>query len=151
MKPFLFSVLLAGAVIGFAGPIAAAEPPLTAVLQLDRAQIDHTMGTGGALLGNSLYKIQIGRRVVPGPFVEIHTHDTDIFHILEGSATFVTGGTAVDPQPASPGEIHAKSIVGGTEHHLTKGDIIVIPHGIPHRFTKIEHGPLVYFVVKVVQ
>jgi mannose-6-phosphate isomerase-like protein (cupin superfamily) len=69
---------------------------------------------------------------------------------LDGSATFVTGGTAVDPKTTAPGEIRAKSITGGTERHLAKGDIIVIPHGIPHQFTQVS-GPFLYFVVKVTQ
>ena len=148
MKPSPALALLACTLAGLLRSASAADtPPPAEVVQLDRAKI----AAGGALLENSLYKVQIARRVVPGAYVEIHTHDSDIFHILQGSATFVTGGTAVAPQPAGPGEIHAKSMVGGTAHHLTQGDIILIPHGIPHRFTSIEQGPLVYFVVKVVQ
>jgi quercetin dioxygenase-like cupin family protein len=147
MKSSPAIALLACAVFGLVGSAFAADAPPTSVIQIDHAKANAL----GALLENSLYKVQMTKRVVPGAFVEIHTHDTDIFHILQGTATFVTGGTAVDPQPAAPGEVHAKSMIGGTEHHLTKGDVIIIPHGIPHQFTKIEEGPLVYFVVKVVQ
>jgi len=74
--------------------------------------------------------------------------NTDIFHILEGSATFVTGGKVVQPRTVSPGETRGKEISGGDTRYLTKGDIIVIPIGVPHWFKEV-HPPLLYFVVKV--
>jgi glc operon protein GlcG len=111
--------------------------------------VDHAFSIGAPLLLNGLYKVQTGRRLVPGS-VEVHTRDTDIFYVTDGSATFVTGGTAVDPKESGPGEIRAKSIVGGVERHLTKGDVIIIPKGVPHQFTEVT-GPFLYFVVKVTE
>jgi len=91
--------------------------------------------------------VMAGRRVAPGE-VEIHEKDTDVFYITEGSATFVTGGTAADQHRTAPGEIRAPKIAGGEEHHLKKGDVIVIPAGVPHQFTAVD-GTFLYFVVKV--
>jgi hypothetical protein len=48
----------------------------------------------------------------------------------------------------APGEIRAPKIAGGEEHHLKKGDVIVIPAGVPHQFTAVD-GTFLYFVVKV--
>jgi mannose-6-phosphate isomerase-like protein (cupin superfamily) len=162
MKPTLFFALLACAVAGLVraaapvdapaptpAPTPAPGPPPTDVVFFGHDQVHQTFWTGGSLLVNERYKVQCGRRVIPGS-VEIHTRDTDVFYILDGSATFVTGGTAVDQKTTAPGEIRAKSITGGTERHLAKGDIIVIPHGIPHQFTQVS-GPFLYFVVKVTQ
>ncbi len=160
MKPTLYFALLACAVAGLLHaalvtdapsptPTPASGPPPTDVVFFGHDKVHQTFWTGGALLVNNLYKVQAGRRVIPGA-VEIHVRDTDVFYILEGSATFVTGGTAVDQKTIGPGEIHAKSITGGIERHLAKGDIIVIPHGIPHQFTQVS-GPFLYFVVKVTQ
>jgi mannose-6-phosphate isomerase-like protein (cupin superfamily) len=154
MKPSLFFTLLACAVVGLvrAAPPADAPvlpPPPTDVVFFGHDKVHQTFWTGGSLLVNDLYKVQAGRRVIPG-LVEIHTRDTDVFYILDGSATFVTGGTAVDQKTVGPGEIRAKSMTGGTEHHLTKGDVIIIPHGVPHQFTEVN-GPFLYFVVKVTQ
>jgi mannose-6-phosphate isomerase-like protein (cupin superfamily) len=156
MKPYLSFTLLACAVAGlvFATPPAPVPvpvpgPPPTDVVFFGHDQVRQTFWTGGALLGNNLYKVLCGRRVIQGS-VEIHTSDTDVFYILDGSATFVTGGTAVDQKTTAPGEIRAKSITGGTERHLAKGDVIIIPHGIPHQFTQVS-GPFLYFVVKVTQ
>jgi mannose-6-phosphate isomerase-like protein (cupin superfamily) len=130
-------------------PAPAAPPPAEVVLY-NHLQVDHLFATaGGPLQMNSLYKVMTARRVVPGP-VEIHVRDTDVFYIVDGTATFVTGGTAVDPVVIRPNELHAKSITGGTEHQLVKGDVIIIPHGIPHQFSKIDNQFL-YFVVKVTE
>ena len=43
------------------------------------------------------YMVHASHRDKPG-LAEIHTLDTDIVYVLEGTATFVTGGTAVDPE-----------------------------------------------------
>jgi len=154
MKPTLSFTILACAIAGFlrAAPTADApvpQPPPTDVVFFGHDKVHQTFWTGGSLLGNNLYKVQCGRRVMPGS-AEIHTSDTDVFYILDGSATFVTGGTAVDQKTTAPGEIRAKSITGGTERHLAKGDVIIIPHGTPHQFTEVS-GPFLYFVVKVTQ
>ena len=114
---------------------------------LPHAQVDDAFAKGLPLLINTSYKIQAGRRVVPG-VVEIHEHDTDILYFNEGSATIVTGGTPVAPKPSASGEIRADKMTGGVAHKVTKGDIIVIPSGVTHWFTEVT-GPCVYFVVKV--
>lgn len=145
MKSILLLTLLLG--VGFVSRSLADDPLPTDVVYFGPDQMAKALLKGGTLLGNGLYQVQTSRRVKPG-VVEIHEHDTDIFYILEGTATFVTGGTAVEPVTVKPGQIHAKSITGGTTHHLSKGDVIVIPNGIPHQFTEVP-GPFVYFVVKV--
>ncbi len=83
-----------------------------------------------------------------GGEVEVHNLDTDVFYMLDGAGTLVTGGTAVEPKTTAPNEIRGKSIQGGESHRLIEGDVIIIPRGIPHWFKEVE-GPLHYFVVKV--
>jgi mannose-6-phosphate isomerase-like protein (cupin superfamily) len=126
-------------------PAVAAET--SGVIQIDGEKMAAAFAKGGSLLQTNNYKVMAGRRVAPGE-VEIHEKDTDVFYITEGSATFVTGGTADGQHTVSPGEIRAPKIAGGEEHHLSKGDVIVIPPGVPHQFTAVE-GPFLYFVVKV--
>jgi mannose-6-phosphate isomerase-like protein (cupin superfamily) len=154
MKPSLYFALLACASVGLVRPASAADapvlgPPPTDVVFFNHGWVDHVFTTGGALHLNNRYKVDAARRVAPGN-VEIHTKDTDVFYIVDGSATFLTGGTAVDQKEIYPGEIRAKSITGGTERHLSKGDVIIIPQGTPHQFTEVS-GPFLYFVVKVTQ
>jgi hypothetical protein len=56
----------------------------------------------------------------------------------------------VDAKEVRPNESTAKTISGGTERHLEKGDVIIIPQGIPHQFIKVD-GQFEYFVVKVAE
>jgi len=144
-----YSTLFALASLAVSPLAFAADPPPppTEVVLIDHGTVDNAFAKGLPMHINSSYKIQAGRRVMPG-VVEIHEHDTDILYVTEGTATFVTGGTAVDAKPSTTGEIRAKSITGGTVRHLVKGDIIVIPAGIPHQFTEVP-GTFLYFVVKV--
>lgn len=59
-----------------------------------------------------------------------------------------TGGKVVDPKPTGPGEIRGASIEGGETRVLKPGDVVVVPHGVPHWFREVQ-GPLTYYVVKV--
>ena len=127
----------------------ASEEPTPGVLHFDHAKVAALFEKGGPLLNTNNFKIQAGRRTGPGE-VEIHARDTDIFYILEGTATFVTGGTALEPRVTGDGESRAKQIVGGHAQSLAKGDIIVIPAGIPHWFKEVN-GTFLYYMVKVVQ
>jgi mannose-6-phosphate isomerase-like protein (cupin superfamily) len=141
------TALIAMLALGLVSRVAAADAPPTDVVLLDHAKVAEAFAKGQPLLINSSYKIQAGRRLAPGN-VEIHTNDTDIFYVMDGSATFVTGGTAENTKTTGPGEIRGDKITGGVERHLTKGDVIVIPAGVPHWFTEVS-GTFLYFVVKV--
>jgi mannose-6-phosphate isomerase-like protein (cupin superfamily) len=127
--------------------LAAEKSDKTSVIHLDHETVAAAFAKGGPLLATNNFKVQAGRRIAPGE-VEVHESDTDIFYILEGSGTFITGGKAVDTRLVSPGETRGKEIVGGEERRLMKGDVIVIPTGIPHWFKEVN-GPLLYYVVKV--
>ena len=146
MKISLLLVLLS---FGFVRLAIAAEAPPTDVVMFDHGKVDAAFAKGMALMANSSYKISAGRRVTAGT-VEVHEKDTDVFFVTEGSATFVTGGTVVASTTSAPGEIRGKAITGGVTHKLTKGDVIVIPKGVPHWFTEVD-GTFLYFVVKVTQ
>jgi mannose-6-phosphate isomerase-like protein (cupin superfamily) len=95
------------------------------------------------------YKIHASRREGPG-MAEIHTRDTDIAYVLEGSATLVTGGAAVDAKPTGPEELRGSAITGGESRQLQAGDLVVIPNGVPHWFKNVK-APFLYYVVKVRQ
>jgi hypothetical protein len=69
-----------------------------------------------------------------------------VIYIVEGSATFVTGGKAIDPKEIAPNEIRGRAIEGGDAHQICKGDVVV-PAGLPHWFKEVR-GPFLYFVCK---
>jgi quercetin dioxygenase-like cupin family protein len=138
------SLLLSTATAVAADPI---PPPPTEVVTVDHTTVDRAFALGQPMIVNSSFRVQAGRRVMPGE-VELHEHDTDIFYVLEGTATFVTGGKISEGKTTGPGETRGKAIIGGEPRHLVKGDVIVIPAGVPHWFTEVG-GTFLYFVVKV--
>ncbi len=93
------------------------------------------------------YMVHASHRDAPG-VAEIHELDTDIVYVLEGTATLVTGGTAVDVKTIAPNELRGTSIQNGEARRLVAGDVVIIPNGVPHWFQNVQ-GPFNYYVVKV--
>jgi glc operon protein GlcG len=112
-------------------------------------QVAARFATGGLLLDTAPYKVDAGRREAPGE-AEFHTRVTDIVYVVEGTATVVTGGTLIGSREVGPGDYRAQSIMGGTARTLSKGDVLVIPAGLPHQYTEVSR-PFLYYVVKVEQ
>jgi uncharacterized protein GlcG (DUF336 family) len=102
---------------------------------------------GGLLLDEPAFKIDAGRREAPGE-VEYHEHVVDVMHVVQGTATVVTGGEMQDVREVAPGELRAAAVAGGTRHELGEGDVLAIPSGVPHQFRDVS-DPFLYFVVKV--
>src|SRR5207247_2340102 len=121
-------------------------PPAIGATFIDGERVAAAFAKGQPLLETAGYKVHASRRVEPGQ-AEIHTLDTDVVYVVDGSATLVTGGKAIDTKEVAPNEIRGTKIEGGEEHHITKGDVIVIPNGVPHQFTAVT-GELHYFVCK---
>src|SRR5436189_358724 len=113
---------------------------------IDAKRIAAAFAKGRPLLETAGYKVHASRRIEPGE-AEIHTLDTDVIYVVDGSATLVTGGKAVDAKEIAPNEIRGTKIEGGEAHQIAKGDVIVIPKGVPHQFTAVT-GELHYFVCK---
>jgi quercetin dioxygenase-like cupin family protein len=144
MKSKAFLVILAATLLeGAASP----EQKPSAVIQIGHDRVAETFIKGGPLLETSDFKIQAGHREAPG-VAEMHEHDTDIFYILEGSATLITGGRTVEPKVIGSGEIRGREVTGGDIRKLVKGDVIIIPSGVPHWFKEVTR-PFNSYVVKV--
>ena len=123
-----------------------ATPLATTATFIDAESVAAAFAKGMPLLETAGYKVHASRRVEPGQ-AEIHTLDTDVIYVVEGSATLVTGGKAIDAREIAPNEIRGSKIEGGEEHQISKGQVIVIPNGVPHQFTTVT-GELHYFVCK---
>ncbi len=70
-------------------------PPATGATFIDSKNVSAAFAKGMPLLETAGYKVHASRRVEPGQ-AEIHTLDTDVIYVVDGSATLVTGGKAVD-------------------------------------------------------
>jgi quercetin dioxygenase-like cupin family protein len=142
-KRFLFLLVPLLAIVTLAGGPA----PDSGVIHIDHDKVTAVFSKGGPLLNTNNFKVLALRREGPGE-VEVHEHDTDVLYVLEGSATMVTGGTPKEPRITSPGETRAGSLSGGVDRLLAKGDVMVIPNGVPHWFKEVK-PPFLYFMVKV--
>jgi len=127
----------------------SAQAPPTAVTTIPGAEVTAAFTKGRPLIENSAYKIHASRRDAPGQ-AEQHGLDTDIFHVLEGAATLVTGGQITDAKETAPNERRGTAISGGKSQRLAKNDIVVVPKGVPHQFTEVQ-APFLYYTVKVTQ
>jgi len=100
-----------------------------------------------------------GKLEKPAP-ESVAEHDlvSEVYHIIDGSATLVTGPDLVGKKrrPAEletvrlfngPGN-NSQSINNGVAHQLTPGDVIVIPAGTGHWFTKIDDH-ITYLMVRI--
>jgi mannose-6-phosphate isomerase-like protein (cupin superfamily) len=87
-----------------------------------------------------------------------HDHVSEVYHVISGSATLVTGPDLVDAQrrPATnenvrllngPGS-NAASIRDGVTHQLKAGDAIIIPAGTGHWFTRIDDH-ITYLMIRI--
>ena len=127
-------------------PAEAAMAP-SGVAYFPGTQVSAAFAKGAVLFEGPGFMVHASRRDGAGQ-AEVHVKDTDVIHVLEGTTTFVTGGEVVDGKPVAPEEIRGASIRGGETRHLAKGDVIIVPNGVPHWFKEVP-GPFLYYVVKV--
>jgi len=121
-----------------------------AVSYWDKSKVDEAFSKGAILFDGSdgrNYMVHASRREQPGQ-AEIHTKDADVIYVLQGTATFITGGEAIDAKNTAPDELRGASIKGGETRTIAKGDVIIVPHGVPHQFLEVTN-PFLYYVVKV--
>jgi mannose-6-phosphate isomerase-like protein (cupin superfamily) len=166
MKKYLLVVLAVVSVVGFLnaqtppaargqgqGQAPAAAPaapkPVTQAVFIDKTKVATAFSKGGNLISAPDMIVLGSHREVPGQ-VEVHDKESDVIYVVDGSATFITGGKMVDGKVSRPGQWLGKDITGGETHKLTKGDMIIVPAGIPHWFKEVS-PQISYYVVKVVK
>jgi mannose-6-phosphate isomerase-like protein (cupin superfamily) len=68
-----------------------------------------------------------------GKEFEYHEHRDHIFQIIDGSTQYQLGGTPQNPHSTGPGEWLAPTSDGARSLTLNKGDMLIIPRGMPHK------------------
>ena len=72
----------------------------------------------------------------------VHDADAEIFFVVEGTGTAVTGGTLENGKRTNPTNLSGTGIAGGQTRRLSKGDVLFVPASSPHWFDPVD-GPLV--------
>jgi mannose-6-phosphate isomerase-like protein (cupin superfamily) len=80
---------------------------------------------------------------------ELHERFADIFVVLAGQATLVTGGTVAAARTVGPGETRGERVEGGVRQELRAGDVAHVPAGVPHQMLVASDRTFTAFVVKV--
>ncbi len=113
-------------------------------------------------------KVQVGigmvtrGKLLPGTVrkgaVPEHEQVSEVYHVIDGSGTLLTGPDLVNPlkRPADEKTVRlqngpgfsADSIVNPQVNHLKAGDMIVIPAGVGHLFTEIPDH-ITYMMVRI--
>jgi mannose-6-phosphate isomerase-like protein (cupin superfamily) len=136
----LTTLLLVGAYL-----VAAGVP--TKVTYVHHDKVSATMAKGGPIIEDTGLRVLAQRR--GSGEVEVHETTNHVFIIVDGEATFVTGGTLVGAKQTAPGQIRASDVQGGQVHHLTKGDVITVPAKTPHWFKDVPTKTVAYYAVNM--
>ncbi|MFN8057990.1 MAG: cupin domain-containing protein [Vicinamibacterales bacterium] len=110
---------------------------------------------------NGEYNVGAGvvRRARPGgPNSIEHSQISEVYYMIEGTATLTTGGTMEDAKPAPAESAVVKvlngpstsggKVTGGRSQTMTAGDVVIIPPNTPHWFSQID-ADIVYLVVRI--
>ncbi len=113
-----------------------------------------TIDAGGHHVGVALVHRGPSANIVAGT---IHSEVTEVYTVLQGSGTLVTGGRLIDPQPrentarrrmvSGPGWT-GTGMEGAVTRRVAENDIIIIPAGTPHYFSEISES-ITYTVVRI--
>jgi len=125
--------------------VVRADGVPTVVTYVPHDKVTSTMAKGGPII-NDHGLIVLAQRRGAGE-VEVHEKTNHVFIIVEGEATFVTGGTLVGAKDTAPGQKRAPNVQGGEVHHLTKGDVITIPAKTPHWFKDVPSKTIAYYAI----
>ena len=128
---------------------AASGGVVPAGIYADHEKVAAALAKGGPLIDNpsSPAAIQVsGSHRDKAGVVEVHERETDIFYVSDGEATVLAGGTRVKAQ--NEDRTNAYDVEGGRTFHLTKGDIMMIPAGVPHWFKEVPQS-ISYHLIKL--
>lgn len=86
------------------------------------------------------YNVNVERRLPQQQGASLHEAQAELFYVIEGSATLLTGGKLIG-ETRNGTNLSGKGIEGGTQQKFGKGDFLIVPSGVAHQFIDIT-GPL---------
>ena len=150
MRRLLLALPLILAAVPALAQAPAVQPPVVEALTaaqvqglIDAAKAARTQGqplTTRTALSLSPYSTVIEYRPGTAP-AALHGVLAELFYVLDGSATMVTGGTMTDQKDAGPDNWSGAGITGGASRTLAKGDWLIVPQNTPHQIVVAAGTP----------
>ena len=142
-------------------PAPAPRPPATFVAAaeiestLRESIANNTLDKRVALAAGARGTVRVGivHRTVQEPRALMHEELTEIYQILEGSGTLVTGGAmtecraVADPPNLGPTSSFYCTMTSGVSQKVKPRDLIIVPAGTPHKFSQLD-GPISYVIYR---
>jgi mannose-6-phosphate isomerase-like protein (cupin superfamily) len=82
------------------------------------------------------YNVAVERRLPQPQGASMHEAQAELFYVIDGSGTMLTGGTLIAPTRNGT-NVQGTGIEGGTRNVFNKGDFLMVPSGVPHQFVEI--------------
>lgn len=137
-------------------------PGLAAIVTAEQLSAQLSRSVAGNILDTKLnetsvkgglVRVGIVHRSAPETRALIHDELTEIYQILEGTGTLVTGGSmenqraVSDPPNLGDTPSYFVTQVGGDVQEVGPGDVVILPAGVPHRFSALE-GTISYIIYR---
>ena len=123
-----------------AGKPAALMISASEVAAMEAKQPADKNSLGQAMLKLGTYNVNMEHRVM-GQAAAVHEKEAELFYVIDGSGTMVTGGKLVEEKRTNEANLTGSSIQGGVTKKISKGDWIMVPEGVPHQIPAVD-GPL---------
>lgn len=146
----VFAMACCGAILGVAHAQSAAPAPEPMRDFMSAADVQGLIAKAKAnvrpdqanysqrILSSAPHRVNLEYRPIAGG-ASVHPTNEEMFFVVEGAGTLVTGGTLV---PAGGANTIA-TISNGKARAVAKGDFLIVAKNTPHQFTEVKGGPLV--------
>lgn len=143
-------ITLTFAAAAFLGQTANAQEPAPALktftssaeiqAMIAKAKKEHKPGQpliAQPILRLAPYGANLEYRAAVGP-AAVHEKEAEMFYVIEGSATLVTGGKLVNEKRTNAENLTGTAIEGGNAQPVAQGDFVIVPENTPHWFSPIN-------------
>ena len=151
MHTILLATVLAAAITGSA--MAQSAPPpmksfatsaevtaLIAKAKADRKENQPLVAL--PILSLAPYRANLEYRAGNQP-PSVHEKDLEMFYVIEGTGTLITGGMLVDEKRNNPANLGGSAITGGNSQAIAKGDFFIVPENTAHQIMPTGGAPVV--------
>jgi mannose-6-phosphate isomerase-like protein (cupin superfamily) len=94
------------------------------------------------------YRAQLEYRPRTAP-AALHEKDAELFVVLQGTGSIVTGGKLVDEKRVNANNLSGSSITGGNSQSVGVGDMLIVPANTPHQVIPAGGAPIVLMTMHV--